>query len=159
MPIIRSSRLYVWKMDAAVSLFLDAHPAALHLNPHKQQPSTANHRRQIHTYNRELLTMGIEVPETCWEYLKCNKEHTVTSSWFFFSAHMQRCTDKHKSRSQSAVYTLQLIFFHPILQRRTFLQVLHSNPLRIHWSQYISHIQTNSHGKTVSYIFLSELNV
>ena len=31
--------------------------------------------------------MGIEVPETCWAYHKCNKVHTVTSSWFLFSAH------------------------------------------------------------------------
>ena len=40
--------------------------------------------------------MGIEVPETCWAYYKCNKP-LVASSWFFFSKHMQRCTDKHTS--------------------------------------------------------------
>ena len=50
---------------AAASLFLYAQPAALHLTPDKQQPSTAHHRRQIHTYSLELLIMGIEVPETC----------------------------------------------------------------------------------------------
>jgi len=25
------------------------------------------------TYSLELLMMGIEVPETCWAYCKCNK--------------------------------------------------------------------------------------
>ena len=50
---------------AVASLFLDAHPAALHLTPDKQQPSTAHHRRQIRTYSLELLMMVIEVPETC----------------------------------------------------------------------------------------------
>jgi len=49
----------------AASLFLDVHPAALHLTPDKQQPSTAHYRWHIHTYSLELLMMGIEVPETC----------------------------------------------------------------------------------------------
>ena len=75
-------------------------PCCLHLNPDQQQPSTAHHRRQIHTYSLELLMMGIEMPETCWANHKSNKVHTVTSSWFFFfSTHMQRCTDRHTSRS------------------------------------------------------------
>ena len=26
--------------------------------------------------------------------------HSVASSWFFFSTHMQRCTDKHTSNAQ-----------------------------------------------------------
>ena len=68
-PIIRSSRLYV---------------CICRLWP----------RRQTHTYSLELLMMGIEVPETCWAY---HKVHTVTSSWSFFSGHVQRCTDKHTS--------------------------------------------------------------
>ena len=58
------------KRDVAASLFLNAHPATLHLTPDKQQPSTAHHRRQIHTYSLELLKMGIEVPETCLAYHK-----------------------------------------------------------------------------------------
>jgi hypothetical protein len=55
---------------------LDAQPAALHLTPDNQQPSTAHHRRQIHTYSLELLMMGIEVPETCGAYHKCNKAYS-----------------------------------------------------------------------------------
>jgi len=38
--------------------------------------------------------MGIEVPETRWAYHNCIK-YSVTSTWSFFSTHMQRCTDKH----------------------------------------------------------------
>ena len=53
------------KRDAAASLFLDAHPDALHLTPNKREPSTAHHRWQMHTYSLELLMMGIEVPKTC----------------------------------------------------------------------------------------------
>jgi len=54
------------KASRAESLYLDAHPAALHLTPDNQRPSTAHHRRQLHTYvSLELLMMGIEVPETC----------------------------------------------------------------------------------------------
>ena len=34
------------RLRRAASLFLDAHPAALHLTPDNQQPSTAHHRRQ-----------------------------------------------------------------------------------------------------------------
>ena len=34
----------------AASIFLDAHPAALHQTPGKQQLSTAHHKRQIHTH-------------------------------------------------------------------------------------------------------------
>ena len=67
---MQGSRVASRKRDAAASLFLDAHPAALHLTPHKQQSNTAHHRRQIHTYNIELLMMGIEVPETCLSYHK-----------------------------------------------------------------------------------------
>ena len=37
--------------------------------------------------------MGIEVSKTCWAYHNCNKVHTVTSSWLFFSTHMQQCTE------------------------------------------------------------------
>ena len=29
--------------------------------------------------------------------------HTVTSSWFFFSTHTQRCTDKHTSSPNEIV--------------------------------------------------------
>jgi hypothetical protein len=124
MPIIRSSRLHVcicrlwcavlgcWLSEvrfradwcasrkravsrSATTLFLDAHPATLHLTPDNQQPSTAHHRRKIHTYSLELLMMSIEMPEICWAYHKCNKVHSVISRWFFFSTHMQRCTDRH----------------------------------------------------------------
>ena len=38
--------------------------------------------------------MGIEVPEN-FEHIISAIKHTVTSSWFFFSTHMQWCTDKH----------------------------------------------------------------
>ena len=41
---VRGSRLCVQKRNAAASLFLDSQPAALHLTPDNQQPSTAHHR-------------------------------------------------------------------------------------------------------------------
>jgi hypothetical protein len=34
-------------------------------------------------YSRELLMMGIDVPEICWAYHKWNKTQ-IASSWFFF---------------------------------------------------------------------------
>ena len=47
-PMVCSAFLLVVgvrKRDSAASLFLNAHPAALHLAPDNQQPSTAHHRR------------------------------------------------------------------------------------------------------------------
>ena len=48
---VQGSRLCVQKEGCcttshAISLFLDAQPASLHLTPNNQQPSTAHHRRQ-----------------------------------------------------------------------------------------------------------------
>ena len=80
----------------ATSLFLDAQPAALHLTPDNQQPSSAHHGRYKHTYWPKLLMMGIELPETCWAYYKCIND-SVASSWFFFFKHKQRWTDKQAS--------------------------------------------------------------
>ena len=47
---VQSSRLCVWverycMTCRATSLSLDAHPVALHLTPHNQQPSTVHHRQ------------------------------------------------------------------------------------------------------------------
>ena len=75
-------------ISRATSLFLNAHPAALHLTPDKQQPSTAHHRWQIHAYGLELLMMGIEVPETCWAYHKCNKEYSDIKLVFLLHAYV-----------------------------------------------------------------------
>jgi hypothetical protein len=44
--------------------------------PRQSAAKTAHHRRQIHTYSLELLMMGIDVPETCWAYHKCNKAYS-----------------------------------------------------------------------------------
>jgi len=32
---------------------------------------------------------------TCFGHIITAINHSVASSWFFFSTHMQRCTDKH----------------------------------------------------------------
>ena len=40
-------------------------------------PTTSNQGIALHRwYSLELLMMGIEVPETCWAYYKCNKPFT-----------------------------------------------------------------------------------
>ena len=82
----------------ATSLCLDAQPAASTWPPP--------------TSNQALLTIGgsnkhIVSSSWCWAW-KCTKhfehiisaiKHSVTSRWFLFSTHMQRCTDKYTSRN------------------------------------------------------------
>jgi hypothetical protein len=43
---VRPGRGMLHDYSHAASLFLDAHPAALHLTSDNQQPSIAHHRRQ-----------------------------------------------------------------------------------------------------------------
>jgi hypothetical protein len=89
----------VARLSRATSLFLDTQPAALHLTPT--------------TSNQELHTIGGNnthiVLSSWWWAQKCPKHvehiisainHSVASSWFFVSTHMQRCTDKHTSSSE-----------------------------------------------------------
>jgi len=47
-----------------------------------------------------LVSLGKEAGTACQlcghvEHIISAIKHSVTSSWFFFSTHMQRCTDKH----------------------------------------------------------------
>ena len=66
------------------------------------------------TSNQAHITTGGSnthiVPSSWWWAYKCLKHvehiisainHSVVSSWFSFSTHMQRCTDKHTSRNHS----------------------------------------------------------
>jgi hypothetical protein len=66
------------------------------------------------TSNEALHTIGGSnthiVSSSWWWAYKCPKHvehiisainHSVASSWFFFSTRMQRCTDKHTSKPES----------------------------------------------------------
>ena len=70
------------------------------------------------TSNKALHTIGGNnthiVSSSWWWAQKCPKHveyiisairHSVTSSWFFFSTHMQRCMDKHTS-NKPTVFTI-----------------------------------------------------
>jgi len=80
--------------------------------------------------------MGIEVPETCLAYYKCNEPFSaIYGSWFFFSTHMQRSTDKHTLIFHisilgyfSSVTLLPLVCFLPLITFslvRTFYYALY----------------------------------
>ena len=108
-------------------------PAVLHLAPDSKQSSTA-HAASLFldesllpftwpptASNQALHAIGCNnthiVSSSWWWAWKCPKhveriisaiKHSVTSSWFFFSTHMQRCTDKHTSSSNSLLVYLIL---------------------------------------------------
>ena len=83
-PSVRPGSGMLHECSRSASLFLDAHTAALHHIPVNQRSSTA--------HSLELLMCPKYV-----ERIINSIKHTVTSSWFFLSTHMQRCTDKHTS--------------------------------------------------------------
>ena len=80
-------------------------------------PPTTSHQA-LHTIGGNNTHI---VLSSWWWTLKCQKhveciisaiKHSVTSSWFFFSTHMQRCMDKHTSNAISClkIYVLPSIF-------------------------------------------------
>ena len=50
-------------------------------------------------YSTVLYCKAYKCPKHVEHIIRCNKVHTETSSWFFFSTHRQRYTDKHTSSS------------------------------------------------------------
>jgi hypothetical protein len=126
MTIIRSSRLHVcysrlwcvvlgcWfsgvgcraagnesrKRDVAR---LAQHPSSWthSLMPCTWPPTTSN--QALHTIgcnNTHIVSRSWWWAENCPKHVEhtiSTINHSVTSSWFFFSTHMQRCTDKHTS--------------------------------------------------------------
>jgi hypothetical protein len=80
------------------------------------------------TSNQALHTIGgnnTHIASSSWWWVqKCPKHveliisainHSVTSSWFFFCMHMERCTDRHTSILQcsKAAYSIQFNIFNP----------------------------------------------
>ena len=125
MPIIRSSRLYVccYRLWCAVlgcwlsglrcraagcqsrkkdtARLLVQHPSFWTDSrlPCTWPPTTSN--QALHTISGNNTHI---VSSSWWWAYKCPKHvelitseinHSVASSWFFFSTHMRRCTDKH----------------------------------------------------------------
>ena len=84
----------------------------------RANPSSCTHNLLLYTWpsttsNQALHTIGGNnkhiVSSSWWCAYKCPKyverimsaiSHSVESSWFFFSTHMQRCTDQHTSSSE-----------------------------------------------------------
>jgi len=74
MPIIRTSRLWCWLPHWSCFSLQPRHYSSLtapNLQPTANQERNDQCGNQHHS--RELLMMGIVMPETCWAYKKYNK--------------------------------------------------------------------------------------
>ena len=84
------------------------------LLPCTWHPTTNN--KALHTIdsnNTHIISSSLWWAQECpkhVEHIISAIKHSVTSSWFFFSTHMQRCTDKHTSRRNS-MFTVRWEFF------------------------------------------------
>jgi hypothetical protein len=62
-------------------------------------PAPCNNRICVEKKNQVDVTecfVALMICSTCFGHFHAH-HHPVTSSWSFFSTHMQRCTDKHTS--------------------------------------------------------------
>ena len=109
MPIIRSARLYMcyYRLWCAMSWLLVVGGQVQDSRLCVRDEGCCSHNTHIVSISR-------------WWAQKCPKhvehiisaiKHSVASGWFFFSTHMQRCTDKHPS-SLHNTYSADLLNFY-----------------------------------------------
>jgi len=91
-------RLVAGKLEWCPGCGPDTSPAQLHLTSNIQQNKERNHQCGNLQHSRELLMMGIVMPETCCVYMKYNKIRSGIKLSFFYSSIIWRCLVNFRSK-------------------------------------------------------------